>query len=83
VDAGEQQFERLARFAELVAGAPAAVPLDQAALAMAAVLRSRPTDAAIALLDELAATCPEPTFAGLRRYLYEALGFAGDRRDLD
>jgi regulator of sirC expression with transglutaminase-like and TPR domain len=83
MDAGEQQFDRLAHFAELVAGDPAAVPLDRSALAMAAVLRSRPTDAAIPLLDELAVACPEPTFAGVRRFLYEDLGFAGDRRDFD
>jgi regulator of sirC expression with transglutaminase-like and TPR domain len=80
---GAEQFSRLARFAELVAGDPAGVPLDRAALAMAAVLRSRPTDAGIAMLDELAAACPERTFPGLRRYVYEDLGFAGDREDYD
>ncbi len=83
MDPGGEQFDRLDRFAELVAGDPAAVSLDRAALAMAAVLRSRPTDAAMPLLDELAAACPEPTFAGLRRYLYDDLGFAGDQRDFD
>jgi regulator of sirC expression with transglutaminase-like and TPR domain len=83
MDPGGEQFARLARFAELVAGDPSAVPLDRAALAMAAVLRSRPTDAAVIVLDELAAACPERTFAGLRRHLYDDLGFAGDRRDYD
>jgi regulator of sirC expression with transglutaminase-like and TPR domain len=83
MDAGGEQFARLARFAELVDGDAAAVPLDQAALVLAAVLRSRPTDAALPLLDELAAGCPDPTFAGLRRYVYDDLGFGGDRRDYD
>lgn len=83
MDAGAEQFARLAHFAEIVAGDAAAVPLDEAALAMSAVLRSRPTDAALGVLDELAAGCPEQTLDGLRRYLFDDLGFVGDHREYD
>src|SRR5262245_2558476 len=44
MDPGAAQFARLEHFAAVVAGDPSAVRLDEAALAMAAVLRSRPTD---------------------------------------
>ena len=37
---------------------PADVPLDRAALAIAAVLRPRPVDGALATLDDIAAGCP-------------------------
>lgn len=86
VDAGaehEVQLARLARFAGLVAGSPDEVPLDAAALAIAAVLRARPTDHALVELDEIAAGCPDTTFAGLRRYVWGTLGFAGDQRNYD
>jgi regulator of sirC expression with transglutaminase-like and TPR domain len=83
MDAGAEQFARLDRFGELVAGDASAVALDEAALAMSAVLRSRPTDAARGVLDELAAGCPEPTLDGLRRHLFDDLGFGGDRREYD
>jgi regulator of sirC expression with transglutaminase-like and TPR domain len=83
--AGEQgePFARLERFAELVAGDAAAVPLDRAALAMSAVLRSRPTEGALARLDELAAGCADTTFGGLRAYLFDELGFTGDLHQYD
>ena len=83
MDPGEAQFARLDRFAELMAGAADAVPLDQAALAMSAVLRSKPTDDALVALDELAAGCADATLDGVRRHLYEELGFHGDGRDYD
>jgi len=83
MDPGAAQFARLAQFATVVAGDPAAVRLDDAALAMAAVLRARPTDAAAELLDELAAGCTDHSLDGLRRHLYEELGFAGDAEHYD
>jgi regulator of sirC expression with transglutaminase-like and TPR domain len=83
MDPGAEQFARLDRFAAVVAGDPAAVPLDEAALAMSAVLRSRPTDAARGVLDELAAACPDASLEGVRRYLYGDLGFVGDRQHYD
>ena len=76
--------ERLDRFARLVAGDPTLVPLDRAALALAGVLRGRTAEApALAALDELAAGVPERTFAGLRRHLYDDIGFTGDGRRFD
>jgi regulator of sirC expression with transglutaminase-like and TPR domain len=83
MDPGGEQFARLARFAALMAGAPDAVPLGAAALAMSAVLRSRPTDAADAVLDDLAASCATPTFEGVRTHLFEELGFAGEQLEYD
>jgi regulator of sirC expression with transglutaminase-like and TPR domain len=81
---GGEQFDRLDRFRALVGDrAPDDVPLDQAALAMSAVLRSRPTDDALVTLDELAAGCPEATIDGLRRYLFDDLGFGGDHDEYD
>ena len=45
---------------------------------------SRPTDGgARPSLDELAAGCAEPTFDGLRRHLFDELGFAGDAEHYD
>lgn len=83
-DAHLEPFERLDRFAALVGTDRAdEVPLDRAALAMAAVLRAQPTDDALAVLDELAAGCPEPTFEGVRAHLFDAFGFRGDTGDYD
>ena len=83
MDPGAAQFARLEHFAEVVAGDPAAVRLDEAALAMAAVLRARSTDAAADVLDELAAGCSDRSLDGLRRHLYDELGFAGDAAQYD
>jgi len=81
-DAGP--FGWVDRFAELVAGDPQQVPLDQAALALAAVLRPKvEADAALATLERLADDCPAPTFDGLRRHLFDVLHFAGDLRRYD
>jgi regulator of sirC expression with transglutaminase-like and TPR domain len=84
VDPGNEVSARLGRFAELVEGDARLVGLDQAALAMATVLRPR-TDLAGALteLDQLAAGCTDPTFDGLRRYLFDQVGFRGDRHHYD
>lgn len=83
MDAGGEQFARLDHFAALVAENAAGVPLDLAALAIAGVLRSRDPEATLATLDELAAGCPEPTFEGLRRHLYDELDFRGPTGEYD
>lgn len=69
------------RFATLVRGPEPEVALDEAALLIAAhaypelhVAEQR------ARLDELAASCPEPTLEGLRHYLFTGLGFTGNTR---
>ncbi|MGH9271293.1 MAG: transglutaminase family protein, partial [Ilumatobacteraceae bacterium] len=80
----ERVRARLDRFAELVDRDPSLVPLDRAALAMAGVLRGETDDdQALADLDELAASLTDRTFAGLRRHLYDVIGFTGDARDYD
>jgi regulator of sirC expression with transglutaminase-like and TPR domain len=83
MDPGAAQFGRLDHFAAVVAGDAASVRLDEAALAMAAVLRARPTDGAAERLDELAAGCTERSLDGLRHHLFEELGFAGDAEHYD
>lgn len=68
-----------ARFAELVEGPEDQVPLDRAALLIAAhAYPDLDVEAHLAWLDDLAARCPEPTFEGWRRYLFEELRFTGD-----
>jgi regulator of sirC expression with transglutaminase-like and TPR domain len=70
------------RFAELVQGPEAAIPLDEAALLVAA--HAQPgLDVAAQLrrLDEVAAGVAEPTLDGLRRHLFVDLGFSGN--DID
>ncbi len=80
----ERVRARLDRFADLVDRDPALVPLDRAALAIAGVLSGATDDAgALTALDELAAGVSERTFAGLRRHLYDDVGFTGDARDYD
>lgn len=72
----------VARFAELVARPQHAIPLDEAALVIAG--HAYPTlDVAEGLhrLDELAGRCPLPTLEGLRRYLFDEVGFAGNTFD--
>ncbi len=79
MDSGDDAFALVRRFADLVDGEPAATPLDEAALVLAAVLRRGvDADETITLLDAIAADCPSPTFDGLRRHLYDQLGFGGD-----
>jgi regulator of sirC expression with transglutaminase-like and TPR domain len=84
MDPGAEAWGRISRFGELVRGDPRTIALDDAALAMAAVLTAH-TDitGAFANLDELAAGCPDSTFTGVRRYLYEEVGFRGDREHYD
>jgi len=84
MDPADAVSAEVQRFAGLVAGDPASTPLDRVALAIAAVLR-RPVDVddSITTLDVIAADCPSPTFEGLRRHLYDDLGFGGDAEHYD
>ena len=68
-----------ARFAELVGRPEPDIPLDEAALLIAAHARSD-LDVAGELhrLDDLADGCKEPTLDGLARYLFDDLGFRGN-----
>lgn len=68
------------RFAELLAGPPELIPLDEAALLVAA--HARPgldVPAELARLDDLAAGCAAPTLDALLAHLFVDLGFAGNR----
>jgi len=68
-----------ARFAELVARPDDELPLDEAALLIAA--QARPgldVPAELGRLDELAAGCKEPTLDGLTAHLFDELGFRGN-----
>jgi len=67
------------RFARLVAG-DASIPVDEGALLIAAHLDADidPTHER-GRLDQLATTVREPTLDGVRRRLFDELGFTGDR----
>jgi regulator of sirC expression with transglutaminase-like and TPR domain len=70
------------RFAAAVAAPSGEMRLDVAAFALAAHAHpSLDVDEACATLDALAARCPNPSFEGLRAYLFETLGFRGNTRD--
>ncbi|HVF14776.1 MAG TPA: transglutaminase-like domain-containing protein [Acidimicrobiales bacterium] len=67
-----------ARFTELVTGPEDELPLDEAALLIAAhAYPDLDIDRQLARLDELAAGCPEPTLEGWREHLFVDLGFTG------
>jgi regulator of sirC expression with transglutaminase-like and TPR domain len=84
MDPGEDAWGGVDQFAQLVTGDPGRVPVDRAALVMAAVLRpATDISGALDMLDRVAAECPDATFDGLRRYVFHDLGFHGDRRDYD
>ncbi|MDQ6614063.1 MAG: transglutaminase-like domain-containing protein [Actinomycetota bacterium] len=69
-------------FIALVQGPENALALDHAALLLAAhASPGMDVSAQLDRLDELAAECPEPTLDGLRQFLFEDLGFAGDTDD--
>ena len=71
-----------AQFAELVDGPEDQLPLDRAALLIAAhAYPDLDVDAHVAWLDDLAERCPEPTLDGWRRYLFEDLRFNGNVDD--
>jgi len=68
-----------ARFAALVARPDEEIPLDEAALLIAAHARPELDVAAeLGRLDALAAGCKEPTFDGLTSHLFDELGFRGN-----
>lgn len=70
------------RFAQLVVGPEETLPLDEAALLIAA--HARPgldVDEQLRRLDVLAAEVGEPTLDGLRRLLFRDLGFGGNEVD--
>lgn len=67
------------RFAELVSLPDDVIPLDEAALMIAAhAYPGLDVAAQLARLDELAAGCREPTLEGLRRHLFDEIGFTGN-----
>lgn len=70
------------RFAELVARPESALPLDEAALLIAAHAHPR-VDVAAGLdrLDRLAAGVPSPDLDGIRTHLFGPEGFRGNRDD--
>jgi regulator of sirC expression with transglutaminase-like and TPR domain len=70
------------RFAEIIARPDASIPLDEAALLIAAHARDDLVVAhELGRLDRLAAGCGEPTLDGVRRHLFDDFGLRGDRRD--
>src|SRR5439155_20561951 len=77
-----RMMDPTARFTELVRRADDDIPLDEAALLIAA--HGRPgvdVAAGLAALDEVAAGCGAHTFAGWRARLFDELGFTGNDRD--
>ena len=71
--------EATSRFAALVARADEEIPLDEAALLIAAHARPELDVAAeLGLLDDLAAGCKEPSLDGLTHHLFDELGFRGN-----
>jgi len=70
------------RFANIVRADTDDIRLDEAALCIAAYLRSGvDVDEWCARLDELAAQCPAPTFDAIRGYLFGSAGFRGNTDD--
>jgi regulator of sirC expression with transglutaminase-like and TPR domain len=71
----------LARFAELVQRPPGEVPLDEAALWVAAGDHEVDVPGRLAQLDGLAAGVPDATPSGVCRHLFLTEGFAGNTDD--
>lgn len=68
-----------ARFAEIVAGDDDAIPLDEAAVLIAAHAHPGLDVAAVLVrLDEIAGGCAPADLDGLRHHLFEVLGFSGN-----
>jgi regulator of sirC expression with transglutaminase-like and TPR domain len=68
-----------ARFAALLGRPDAQIPLDEAALIIAAHAQPElDVDAELAGLDELAAGVRDPTLTGVVRHLFRDMGFAGN-----
>ena len=69
------------RCAELVARPEGDIPLDEAALLIAAhAYPQLDVPAQLRRLDDLADRCPEPTVDSLRHHLFDDLGFSGETR---
>ena len=71
----------VARFSRLVMTQEDQVPLDEAALLIAASDHAVDVPARLAQLDALAAAAPDGTADGLCRYLFVAEGFGGNAED--
>jgi len=70
------------RFAALVREPEASIPLDEAALLIAAAAKPAvDVDATLVKLDEIADEVPAPTLDGLRALLFRDLGFGGNPDD--
>lgn len=68
------------RFAELVRRDEAQIPLDEAAMLIAAhAYPDLDVQAELALLDDLAARCPGDELGPMLEYLFGELGFTGNR----
>ena len=75
-------MDAVRRFATLVVGKDAAVPLDEASLLIAAAAKPAvEVDAGLAALDAIAERVPAPTLDGLRALLFRDLGFVGNADD--
>lgn len=71
-----------AQFRSLVARPEEYIPLDEAAMLIAAhAYPDLDVDLEVARIDELAAACPHDDLDGLTRFLFVDQGFAGDRVD--
>jgi regulator of sirC expression with transglutaminase-like and TPR domain len=75
-------MEGVERFAALVRGPEADIPLDEACLLIAMVAKEDvDVDRALRALDEIADEVPAPTLDGLRALLFRDLGFGGNPDD--
>jgi regulator of sirC expression with transglutaminase-like and TPR domain len=70
-------------FVDLVSGPEDSVALDRGCLLIAAHAHTLAVADGMRALDDLAERCPASTVAGLRRYLFDTLGFAGNRDHYD
>ena len=69
-----------ARFAKLMADEVDSLDLDEVSLVMSGVFQPGLDEIEwLAALDLIAGDCPTPTAAGVSRYLFDELGFTGNR----
>lgn len=69
-----------ARFAKLMSGDSDSLDLDEASLVMSAVLQPGLDEVEwLAALDLIAGDCPTATPEGVSRYLFDEMGFAGNK----
>lgn len=82
MDDGDGARDLSVRFAALCRRPEQEVPVEEAALLVAARANPRvDPDEQLGRLDALAADCAVPTIRGLRDHLFGAHGFAGNRHD--